>query len=91
MGDVAEVRMLGANIAKERNRSHCINILWWRVVHSEEAMMDSTVILPAQTHGWSALYLTLEMCIQRAKMGVRASCKTGMKKWQWDVRVLLLM
>lgn len=67
MGDVAEVRVLGANVAKERNRSHCINILWWRVVHSEEAMMDPTVILPAQMPGWSALYLALEMCIQEQK------------------------
>lgn len=24
-------------------------------------------------------------------MGVRASCKTGTKKWQWDVWVLSLM
>lgn len=68
MGDVAEFRVLGANVAKERNRSHGSNTLWWRAVRSEEAMMDSMVILPAQMPAWSALYRNdLEMCIQQQK------------------------
>ena len=71
MGDVAEVRMLGANFAEEWNRSHGGSRFCLGLVRSEEAMMDSMVTLPAQMPVWSALYCIL---IMEANVRGRASC-----------------
>ena len=77
MGDVAEVRMLGANFAEEWNRSHGSNRFCLGFVCSEEAMMDSMVTLPPQMPVWTALYCTVTM---EANVRGGASCETGMKK-----------